>query len=97
MFSPSNSPSCDLQGASRTTGGIFRGQVQGNVFNFADSVKIKDQEGPVMGKVLIYTTHITLTETTPFMVLKHEVTQHLGPILNKLAICYSNFAGKPCL
>jgi hypothetical protein len=95
MHSPPDSPSRNLQGASRITGGILHGRAQGNVFNFADSVSIKDQEGPVMGKVLIYTTHVTPTETSPFMVLKHKVIRHLGPILNRLATRYSIFAGKP--
>ena len=88
MASPACSPSHKLQGASQTTGGIFHGRALGNVFNFADANPTEDQAGPIMGKVLIYREHGILSQSTPFMSLKHEVTRHLTPILNKLAIRY---------
>ena len=77
-----------LQGASRTTGGILRGRALGNVFNFADATPTEDQDGPMMGKVFIYKDHGVPSQTTPFMFLKHEVTRHLAPILQKLATRY---------
>jgi hypothetical protein len=93
MTSPHNSPSRNLQGASRTTGGIFRGRALGNVFNFADA-DVEVQMSPVMGKVFIYTEHVTPTQSRPFMSLKHEVVRYLGPILKKLATRYPVISGK---
>ena len=92
MASPPSSP-LQNQGASHTTGGIFHGQALGNVFNFADA-KDKVREGPIMGKVFIYTEHVTPTQSHPFMSLKHEVLNHLGPILKKLATHYPVVSGK---
>jgi hypothetical protein len=85
MMSPPNSPSHNLQGASRTTGGIFRGRALGNVFNFADAANLEYQDCPVMGKVLVYTSHtINPSDTQSYMLLKHAVTPFLAPILRKL-------------
>ena len=52
MTSPVHSPSLGLQGASRITGGLFRGRAQGNVFNFADAPRHMPPEEcqPSMGK-----------------------------------------------
>jgi hypothetical protein len=88
MASPPCSPSHMLQGASRITGGILRGRALGNIFNFADTTPTEDQDGPMMGKVLIYKDHGVPSQTTPFMSLKHEVTRHLAPILHKLTTRY---------
>lgn len=66
MASPSTSPSRNLQGASCITGGILRGRALGNTFNFADT-KVKDKEGPIIGKVLIYTKHVIPTQVFPFL------------------------------
>lgn len=63
------------------------------MFNFADA-EVKIREGPVMGKVFIYTEHVTPAQSRPFMSLKHEVVHHLGPILKKLATRYPVISGK---
>lgn len=90
MKSPSISP---LQGASRTTGGIFRGRALGNVFNFADA-DVEDKEGPVMGKVRIYTEHVIPTQVSPFTSVTVKVTRQLGLILKKVATRYRSMSGK---
>lgn len=95
MASPSASPLHKLQGASRTTGGIIRGRALGNVFNFADAdADAKNQEGPIIGKVLIYTEHVIPTQVRPFTSIDHQVICHLGPILKKLATRYPDVSGK---
>jgi hypothetical protein len=78
-----------LQGASRTTGGILRGRALGNVYNFADHTDVVAQQGKVIGKVHVYTTHGNPDESKPYMMLKHEVTHRLTPILKKLGNQYS--------
>ena len=89
MNSPPASPSrLELGGASRVTGGIFRGQAYGNVFNHADAEVMFESE-PRMGKIHIYRTHVDPTLTKPDMVLKHKVTSKLKPILKSLAHQYS--------
>src|ERR1700689_325990 len=90
MTSPPHSPP-RLQGASRTTGGILRGRPLGNVFNFGDHMKVDHQNSKVVGSVHIYTTHGNPEELTPYMMLKHEVTNHIAPILKKLRNSYSPF------
>ena len=67
------------------TGGIFQGWAFGNNFNFTDAPDLKYEDRPVMGKVLVYTTHaVKLSNTAPYMSLKHAVVHHLAPILEKL-------------
>lgn len=47
----------DLQGASRTVGGIFRGRAHGNVLNQADFDNMEDDNPiPIPGKVHLYVT-----------------------------------------
>ena len=94
MNSPPASPSrFELGGASRVTGGIFRGQAYGNVFNHADAEVMFESE-PRMGKIHIYRTHVDPTLTKPDMVLKHKVTSKLKPILKSLARQYSPVCSK---
>ncbi len=50
---------------------------------------VNSQQGKMMGKVHIYTTHGNPDDSNPYMMLKHEVTNHLGPILKKLGNSYS--------
>lgn len=88
MASPPHSPP-RLQGASRMTGGILRGRALGNVYNFGDRMDVDSQHGKIMGKVHIYTTHGNPDDSNPYMMLKHEVTNRLGPILKKLGNSYS--------
>ena len=51
MHSPPASP--PMYGASRTTGGIFRGRAVGNAPNAADYSN-HDNVGPVPGQILLY-------------------------------------------
>ena len=88
MASPPFTPPCP-HGASRTTGGIICGQALGNVYNFGDSMDIDNEHSKVVGNVQIYTTHGNLEEVKPYMMLKHEVTNRIAPILQKLGNSYS--------
>ena len=88
MASPPCSPPC-LHGASRTTGGILRGRALGNIFNFGDGMNVDDQNSKVVGTIHIYTTHGNPEESKPYMTLKHEVINHIAPILKKLGNSYS--------
>jgi hypothetical protein len=45
---------------------------------------VDTQQGKIMGRVHVYTTHGNPDDSNPYMMLKHEVTNHLGPILKKL-------------
>jgi hypothetical protein len=99
MTSPVYSPSLGLQGASRITGGIFRGRAEGNVFNFADAPHIPpppEEYQPSMGKVLVYVCSDdpnipkpNPSTTKPTMSLSHQVTETIAPILVKLERKYS--------
>ncbi|KAG6904291.1 hypothetical protein DXG01_011149, partial [Tephrocybe rancida] len=96
MRSPPLSPSRDLQGASRTTGGIFRGRAHGNVFNHADVDDfIESDVIPTKGEVHLYTSHGDPQQTDPSkvkatMFVKHEMSSlTLGPVLNKLGSRFS--------
>ena len=89
------SPVFDLAGASRITGGIIRGRAQGNVFNHADAHEITQSLlGPRVGQVQIFTSHADPAITKPHMVLKHEVTLKLAPVLKALARKYSPVCSK---
>ena len=59
----------------------MHGRALGNVYNFGDQMDVDSQQGKMMGKVHIYMTHGNLENLNPYMMLKHEVTNHLGPIL----------------
>src|SRR5882757_1549832 len=57
MTSPPTSPSRNLQGASRTTGGFSRGRAMGNTFNYADASDIQmdlDLALSIPAKVYLY-------------------------------------------
>ena len=96
MISPSNSPTRnqDLQGASKVTGGILQGRALGNVFNYADAPEGSNFDyglGSQKGKVHIYTSRNNMN---PILVLKHDVTPTLAPILRGLACSYSPVSSK---
>jgi hypothetical protein len=78
-----------LQGASRMTGGIFRGRALGNNYNMADSMDFDHRRSKVVGKVHVYNTHGNPDDLEPYLSLKHEVTQTLAPVLKKLGNQYS--------
>lgn len=91
----SMSPTVELHGASRVTGGVLRGRAYGNVFNHADADGMMDfNMGPRMGRVHIFMTRADPMATKPDMVLKHEVTSKLKPILKSLARGYSPIRSK---
>lgn len=91
----STSPAFDLGGASRVTGGVLRGRAHGNVFNHADADEMMDfNMGPRMGRVQVFMTRVDPIGRKPDMVLKHEVTPKLKPILKSLARGYSPIRSK---
>ena len=86
MASPPTSPSRNLQGASRITGGIIRGHAHENVFNFADSHDLEvNAAASVMGKVLLYDSCVDPATTKPKSAFKLRITTSLGVVLSKLA------------
>lgn len=87
MASPQSSPSHNLQGASRITGGVFRGRAYGNVFNLADSRDLEiDTVASVVGKVHLYDSCVDDPATTkPKSAFKLKITTSLGVVLSKLA------------
>ena len=91
----SKSPAFKLGGASQVTGGVLCGRAHGNVFNHVDANEMKDfSMGPRMGRVQVFMTHADPIATKPDMVLKHEVTPKLKPILKSLAQGYSPIRSK---
>lgn len=91
MASPPSSPE-NLQGASRTTGGVFRGRALGNVFNHADAFgSMANEHMDRKGTVQVYASH---TDLKPLMTMKHKVTTTLGPILHSLSRRYSPVSSK---
>jgi hypothetical protein len=89
MASPLNSPGHNLQGASRTTGGVMRHRAAGNVFNFADGDALSDERTPVTGKLHLYTSPVNPMTNQPTMSLNHAVVPALAPILSDLAERFS--------
>lgn len=97
MVSPPTSPSRNLQGASRTSGGIIRGRALGNVFNLADTSDLQmdlDLTLAVPGKVYIYESvsdSVTLdpTKVKPKRIIKTDVSRTIEPVLTKLGRKYS--------
>jgi hypothetical protein len=86
MASPPTSPSRNLQGASRVTGGVIRGRAYGNVFNLADSHDLKlDAAASVMGKVHLYDSFVDPATIKPKSAFKLKITTSLGVVLSKLA------------
>ena len=94
MQTPSHSPSQNLQGASRITGGVFRGRAQGNVYNFADATDVFTPQPAPSGKVLVYESTTSDDKPNPLvdkpsMSIKHAVTDSLILVLRKLGLQYS--------
>jgi len=68
MISPPSSPSKNLQGASRTTGGFSCGRALRNTFNIADTPDYEmdlDLSLAIPGKVYIYNSTSDLMELDP--------------------------------
>ena len=88
-------PIFDLARASRTSGGTIQGRALGNIFNNADADDItKSMLGPQISRVQVFTTHADPTMTMPHMVLKHEVSPRIGPVLKALGRKYSPVRSK---
>jgi len=95
--SPSHSASPighDFQGASRATGGIFRGRALGNAPNWADTTAMipHDASSKPNGKVLLYTSRDQ--DAHPAMMIMHETVAQLPPILHKLSRKFSPIRSK---
>ena len=79
----------ELQGASRTTGGIFRGRAYGNNPNIADLADEDDNLIPIIGKIYLYLTGDDpttwdLTTLKRSIVLRHPITSSLAMILQEI-------------
>ena len=93
MYSPPTSPP-QLHGASRETGGIFRGNALGNIPNVADFNNFVDELHPIPGKVLVYSSNqdpanLSVQNMKPSAFVKHIVTSSIEPVIMKVADKYS--------
>jgi hypothetical protein len=80
----------DLQGASRTTGGIFRGRALGNVFNVGDCKDdLESNIGSMVGKVKVFMAGEDPSTKKPQMTLKVKVGGDLAPVLDAVAKRFS--------
>jgi hypothetical protein len=91
-----------LQGASCTTGGIFRGQATGNTLNIGDMIDpesgVEAKAGDLLiGRVLVYNS--CDDNAKPLMSIDHLVTLILKPTLVELGSKYSPVKSMsiPCL
>lgn len=89
----------ELQGASRTTGGIFRGRAYGNNPNIADLDAQDDSLIPLIGKIYLYTTanDPTTWDFTTMkhrIAIKHQVTSSLATILKEIGDRHSPVRSK---
>ena len=94
--SPSQFEDQDLQGASRTTGGIFRGKATGGHLKWGDAPQFMD-EGPEyqsapMGKVFLFSSHDE--DARPHLSITTQTASQLPPILKKLSAKYSPIRSK---
>ena len=97
MQSPPNSPP-KLHGASRTTGGQFRGQATGNILNAADFSNSNNNEyiGPVRGQINIYLSKDDPARLSPDSLIAYARLPYdyasktpIAPVLEKVARRYS--------
>jgi hypothetical protein len=86
----------NLHGASRITGGVFRGRAYGNTFNFADGGDVMDMDNDAHhkadGKVLLYTSQDK--NARPTMTITHHTSSELPSILQELAYKFSPIRSK---
>jgi len=99
MDSPPPPSQHELQGASRTTGGIFRGRAYGNNPNIADLADQHDSIIPLMGKIYLYmTANDPVTWDTLMMkqriAIKHQITSSLATILKEIGDRHSPVRSK---
>ena len=94
--SPFESESLNRQGASRTTGGIFRGKATGSHFNWGDAPQFMDdgsQLQPIpMGKVFLFGSRNK--DARPHLSIKTQTHTQLPPILKWLSAKYSPIKSK---
>ena len=89
MDSPPPLSQQELQGASRTTGGIFRGRAYGNNPNIADFADQDNSLIPHIGKIYLYITANDpatwdFTTMKHRLVIKHNITSSLAKILMEI-------------
>jgi hypothetical protein len=97
MTSPPTSPSRNLQGASRTTGGFSRGRAMGNALNHADASDIQmdlDLALSIPAKIYLYesftdSSQVDPAKVKPHRIIKTDVSNTFAPVLTKLARKYS--------
>ena len=94
MSSPPRVGVNSLQGASRVSGGIVRGQALGNKLNHADLELLNQPALPnTKGTVNVYTSITSVRgdpiAMKPSMTIQIPVNSTLGPILSKLGSLYS--------
>ena len=96
MHSPPISP--PKYGASRTTGGVFRGRAVGNILNAADYSGHDKQDyiGPVPGQILLYVSQADPAGLVPesleaYARLPYDYSPKtpIAPVLEKIAQKYS--------
>ena len=85
MLSPPPLTHEELQGSSRTTGGLFRGRAYGNNPNAADLRENEDELIPVTGRVHLYVTQDDPADwdlaVMNRQVFNHSVTTSLAEVL----------------
>ena len=91
---PSHDPSPfqfeDLQGASRVTGGILRGNALGSHLNWGDAPQLMDNEpefqSAPMGKVFLFSSRDE--DARPHLSITTQTASQLSPILKELSAKY---------
>jgi hypothetical protein len=87
-----------LHGASRTTGGSFRGQATGNLLNAADFSNPDNNQyiGPVHGQINIYLSQDNPPKLSPdsltayaHVPYDYAANTRMAPVLEKIAQKYS--------
>ena len=96
MHSPNSPPK--LHGASRTSGGVFRGQAVGNSLNAADFSNLGNDDyiGPVQGQINIYLCQDNPAQISPEILTAYSRISYdyalktpIAPVLEKIARRYS--------
>ncbi|KAF8801792.1 hypothetical protein BYT27DRAFT_7114132 [Phlegmacium glaucopus] len=89
MDSPPPPSQHELQGASCTTGGVFRGRAYGNNPNIADMADQHNSIIPLIGKIYLYITandpntwDFSMMKQRTF--IKHQVMSSLATILKEV-------------
>ena len=89
-----HSPSPAPQGASRTTGGVFRGHARGNAFKPGDAVLDDLMPLPLMGRIVLYDKSAANAE--PLCVTRQPVAADLKSVLSSLAEKFSPIRSRFC-